>query len=192
MRGGAFVLADGHKHLGGCDGVHCASYNCSFGREPIYDKRNYHDVTGVELHQVNPQQKPTFHTDTPYYPFIYSAHSGESKQKEHTIRPLDVVPTYRLVDTDKQKAAKGIEDRRSECLPTRPRWVAPTFTIIPRIILNHSQPACAKPLTNFCPDCFTWSKTIKLRERGRVFIQTTKQVGVYVPQEHECGERPAA
>ena len=53
------------------------SYNCSFGHKPIYDKRNYHDVTGVELHQVNPQQKPTSHTDTPYYPFIYSAHSEE-------------------------------------------------------------------------------------------------------------------
>jgi hypothetical protein len=83
-----------------------------------------------------------------------------------------------------------------------PYWVTPSFTVIPTLILDHSQPACAKRLTNFCPNCFTRSETIEHKEHGftsegkwnttRVFTRTEKRFGVYVPQIHDCGEWFAA
>lgn len=71
-----------------------------------------------------------------------------------------------------------------------PRWTAPSFVDVwrklkpgemPNVILDHSQPECAKPFTNFCPDCFTRSK-----------VTGEKFYGLYVPQIHACQERADA
>ena len=60
-----------------------------------------------------------------------------------------------------------------------PRWVAPSFTVIPKLILDHSQKPVAKPLTNFCPTCFEVRNGVT-------------RYGMYVPQLHDCGEWLAA
>jgi hypothetical protein len=105
-------------------------------------------------------------------------------------------------------------------------WIAPTFTVIPKVILDHSQPVCAKPLTNFCSRCFARAPITQhtdggfAPERGelmrkvmsgdthgdwfvrvhgkgldnawatnRVFTRQEIRYGLYVPQQHACGER---
>ena len=182
-QGGAFVLADGHVR--GLD---------SFGREPIYDHRAYRDTNGVD-------------EPLPGY-FRLSKSPAPRAEKKQVVR---YVP--RAV---KKRAGSGyrpamlLSDKERAKLLSVPHtlpwqgkaWVTPTFTVIPNVVLDNSQRACTKPFTNFCPDCFTRSKTTRHTEQyfsqsgeqvgKRVFVRTEMRYGLYVPQIHACGERAEA
>ncbi len=262
VRGGAFVFADGRKHVGGCraeshdlpenqitlerpgrkfgdPGIPLPPRcNCSFGRAPIYDKRPYRDIAGVELHP-----KPAFdlaaHGLSPatyrqrrsmsdpiiqdhFQKRIAALAPKALSQCSAALLPDSGVPDDLHVSTPEEIAHflddlarnVGLENSWRETpkivakpLPPRellrPHWVAPTFTLIPRIILDHSQPPVPKTFTNFCPTCFSHGEVTEHSEGGfssstkewittRVFVRTEKRYGVHVPQKHECGERPAA
>lgn len=183
--GGAFVLADGRVHLGGCDGVNCQEYKCSFGRAPIYDHRAYRDANGVD------EPLPKYFSTS-----VRHISSGSPELQAAVIK----------AGTGHQPAKPFTDKERAECQKPFPRqwrgkaWVAPTFTVIP--ILDHSQPP-ARLLTNFCPKyCFTLSNPTRHKEFlgyvvmdgkeaavNRIFIQTEFRPGLYVPQDHACGER---
>jgi hypothetical protein len=174
--GGAFVLADGHKHVGGCDGVNC---DCSFGRAPIYDHRAYRDL-GVD------QPLPGY--------FRATAKTISCERAQNLSQAQEVASA--------PNPFSKLPPRGSECLPTpRPKWTTPSFTVIPRIILDHSQPKAPKPLTNFCPACFVPGDMTKHTEGGfrgpanhrewittRVFVRTERRHGVHAPQFHDCKE----
>jgi hypothetical protein len=103
------------------------------------------------------------------------------------------------VKSDKPWVGCNVDEFRVG-LKFKSSWTAPSFTVIPNISIvipdaikehtgDHSQPACAKPFINFCPNCFTRSPITKHTERGRVFVRTEVRYGSYVPQIHVCGER---
>jgi hypothetical protein len=141
--GGAFVLADGHKHVGGCDGMNCASCNCSFGREPIYDHRAYRDL-GVD------EPLPGYCLSTSHKIAVATDDLVARKRRcERTIdRERDAriavevqaiidAPWKKSVAPSKPRLKNEVDENPSKPLPRlgvpwlKPFWPKPTFDVIP-------------------------------------------------------------
>lgn len=201
--GGAFVLADGHAHVGGCDGVNCDSYNCSFGRSPIYDHRAYRDCNGVD------QPLPRYFQPTvDHIALTADDVAGRKRRRERLIdheRDARLAAEVQaIIDAPWEKTVAApkppkteLDKPQSKPLPRlgvpwlKPRWVKPTFDVVPLNLLSIERiPAgytgkngishrgeMPRRLTNFCPDCFVTD------DDGKVI---SSWPGAYVTQDHAC------